>query len=380
MNALLPFGRGGHGQHRRYPEGDQSALCGRSRARRIGFRAGSPTDLLHGEHALIHGDAGNPVCITARIDERDLARSLAASAACSLGPLSHDLLPVRRAFTRSSVIPDREFTRTVFYNECIRPLNGFHSLSIRQIDLPTPVLFSVCRAPRLGDFAAEEAAVLQQLAPHLATVFDLHGRLQAANNQHLALAQVLDRMDCGVIVTDASARPVFVSQRALDITLQSDGLTLGPLGLSGPTPRTTQQLRAAIASVGAADASHHSRHLRLQRPSLRPPLLLTLLPIWRLGLDLPGVPAPRVAVFINDPEIPVMVDRVAVMEAYRLTPRESEIAVLLASGLDLADIAATLSTSRGTAGFHLKRVFEKTGAHSQARLVALMRGFNRSLN
>jgi DNA-binding CsgD family transcriptional regulator len=170
-----------------------------------------------------------------------------------------------------------------------------------------------------------------------------------------------------------------VNRRALDITAQSDGLFLGPTGLSGPTPRHSQRLRAAIASVGA-DTGSQRRQLRLERPSRRPALLLTLLPVWRLGMAIPGVAAPRVAIFITEADLPPAVDAEAVAEAFRLTARESEIAALMAGGLDLTEIAGTLSVSRGTAAFHLNRIFDKTGVRSQAKLVSLIRGFNRVLN
>jgi PAS domain-containing protein len=213
------------------------------------------TDLLRGDHTVVHADASTiapgAVCIAARIDQRDLARSAAASAGCDLGRLSPGLFPVGRVWTRAEMIPDREFARTAYYNECVRPLNGFHSMSIRRIDMPAPFLLTVCRPARAGNFGAEEAAILQRLAPHLATVLELHGRLQAANHQRLALAQVFDQLESGVIVTDASASPIFVNRRALDITARSDGLNLGPTGLSGPTPRHTHRLRATIANIGA---------------------------------------------------------------------------------------------------------------------------------
>jgi DNA-binding CsgD family transcriptional regulator len=341
----------------------------------------SITDLLHGDHAVIHASSNvaTPLCITARVDERELARCVAASVTYDLGRLSLDLAPIGRVWTRTEIMPDREFARTTFYNECIRPLNGFHSLSIRQTDPRIPFILSVCRPERSGDFDAGGATVLQRLAPHVETVLDLRARLQSANQQRLVLAQVFDQLDSGVIVTDASGFPIFVNRRALDITAQSDGLLLGPTGLAGPTPRHTQHLRAVIASVGA-EAGTHRRQLRLERPSRRPALLLSLLPVWRLGMVLPGVAAPRVAIFIKEPDIPVPMDHAALVEAFGLTPRESEIAALMAGGLDLSEIAATLAIGRGTVAFHLNRIFDKTGARSQAKLVSLLRGFNRALN
>ena len=148
-----------------------------------------------------------------------------------------------------------------------------------------------------------------------------------------------------------------------------------PSATAWRSPAATQQLRDAIGAV-AADGASGGRRLRLERPSQRPPLVLTLLPIWRLGAIVPGGgPAARVAIFIKDLGAPLAVDRLAVAEAFRLTPRECEVAVLLADGHDLPRIAAMLGVGLSTVRYHLKRAFEKTGMRSQAALAALIRGF-----
>jgi DNA-binding CsgD family transcriptional regulator len=62
-------------------------------------------------------------------------------------------------------------------------------------------------------------------------------------------------------------------------------------------------------------------------------------------------------------------------DVYHLTQRECEVALLLADGLTVDDIAARLAFGRGTVRTHLTRLFDKTGARSQPALVALVRGF-----
>ena len=96
---------------------------------------------------------------------------------------------------------------------------------------------------------------------------------------------------------------------------------------------------------------------------------------WRLGVELAGIVAPRVAVMIGEADAPRPIDRVAFGDTYRLTTRECEIAVLLGDGLDPQSIAMQLGIGIGTVRHHLKHVFEKTGARNQVALVALMRGF-----
>ncbi|WP_049621162.1 LuxR C-terminal-related transcriptional regulator [Frateuria defendens] len=58
-----------------------------------------------------------------------------------------------------------------------------------------------------------------------------------------------------------------------------------------------------------------------------------------------------------------------------LTRREAVLVILLSDGRDLHDCAQRLAISDGTARNHLKHVFEKTALHSQAALVARLRGF-----
>lgn len=55
-------------------------------------------------------------------------------------------------------------------------------------------------------------------------------------------------------------------------------------------------------------------------------------------------------------------------DAFRLTPREREVAVLAAAGLTNREIAAQLYLSAYTVADHLKAVFTKTGARSRTEL------------
>ncbi|MFS2053586.1 LuxR C-terminal-related transcriptional regulator [Variovorax sp. CT11-76] len=60
------------------------------------------------------------------------------------------------------------------------------------------------------------------------------------------------------------------------------------------------------------------------------------------------------------------------VEAYGLTAREAELAVLLGKGEDLAGAAVQMALSAGTARQYLKQIFAKLGVQRQAELVRLL--------
>jgi DNA-binding CsgD family transcriptional regulator len=53
----------------------------------------------------------------------------------------------------------------------------------------------------------------------------------------------------------------------------------------------------------------------------------------------------------------------------RLTPRQKEIATLIAKGFPDKEIAALLNISPETVAFHLKRAFRKFNLRSRAELI-----------
>lgn len=77
-------------------------------------------------------------------------------------------------------------------------------------------------------------------------------------------------------------------------------------------------------------------------------------------------------VFISDPEVAPRSRQGVLRSLFGLSPTEARITGLLASGAELATIAAQLRMTLGTARFHLKAIFRKTGTSRQADLVRLV--------
>lgn len=345
----------------------------------------SVTDLLQAEHAIVcvpGGADGSCAFATVRMDAAHAALISSAEAA-RLASRMLSGMPTGLAVSWSSIIADREWEKSPLYNEIIRPANGFYSVNAL-LDAPAGEMtgFNFCRPRKAGPFDLGELDKLQALLPHFANVLELRRRLGAAFRENNDLLQVLERMDTGVILTDAASRPSFANGRALGIVAQADGLSLAAGRLSAGFSAATQRLRNAISAASAhapmavPTGTGPGLRLRLKRPSGRPPLLLWLFPIQPLGASTAGNPAPRIAIFITEPDDGPPIDREAIADAFELTPREAAIAALLASGHDLASAAQALAIGIGTARYHLKHVLDKTNTRSQATLVAMLRGFS----
>jgi DNA-binding CsgD family transcriptional regulator len=214
---------------------------------------------------------------------------------------------------------------------------------------------------------------LQRLLPHLTTTMLLRQRLGALERRANVLSEALERLDHGAILCDAHGRPTLINRRAG--VLLGDGLGLGSRSLRAANALASDRLLAAIREAAHSTAGV-ARKIRIPRAAPKPPLLLDIMPVARIS-PADGGRAPCVVIFITEPDAPPDIDSEALADSYRLTPREAEIATLLADGINIAAIAAQLSLAIGTVRLNLKRVFAKTGARSQAAFVALARGFTR---
>jgi DNA-binding CsgD family transcriptional regulator len=334
-------------------------------------------ETMGANHAILYGGGGKEdggFVASAGVEQQQLLRATSPEALQMAAPYLQQGQQLGDVVGLADLTSKRDWDRSVFYNEFVRPMNGYYALAAGRLRYPIdPFTLAVCRSREAPDFDAATIATLRSLLPHFATAVELHLRLHRAASNGAGFTRLLDRLDAGVILACETARPVFANERARRIAGEADGLHLHDDGIAAATPAQTRALREAI--VICAHALAERQRIRLDRPSQRPPLLLSVLPLSRLGVAVPGTRAPRVAIFITEPDAPTAVNGLALADVYHLTQRECTVAMLLADGLTLDAIATHLGVGRGTVRSHLAHLFDKTGAHSQAALVALVRGF-----
>ena len=83
----------------------------------------------------------------------------------------------------------------------------------------------------------------------------------------------------------------------------------------------------------------------------------------------PGEPV--VGLYVTDPERRLSAAAEAVAQLYGLSPAETRLALALARGLRLDEIADEFGISRNTVSYTMKNLFRKTETDRQADLISL---------
>ena len=88
------------------------------------------------------------------------------------------------------------------------------------------------------------------------------------------------------------------------------------------------------------------------------------------------MPSASAAIFVASATTAAPPPIAALTALFDLTPSEARVLDLIAAGQSNAEVAATLGVAVSTVRTHLLRLFDKTGTHRQADLVALVASFS----
>jgi DNA-binding CsgD family transcriptional regulator len=235
-------------------------------------------------------------------------------------------------------------------------------------------IITINRGDAAEEFDAEATRVVGALVPHLRRALARHRRLAVVRAERDGLAAALDRLRAAIVLVDAGGTVVTMNRAADELIARQDGLRVRGRRLHGETSQATAALDEivadAIAIARGQTAAGSARAALPKRSDGRP--------LEALALPLP--PGDQIAaraaaaVFVIDPNEMPVVPTDWLTTRFHLTPAEARIASALARGEELADIAARLRVTTGTARWYVKQILAKTGTKRQADLVRLLVG------
>ncbi|GAB2187763.1 response regulator [Roseibium sp. LAB1] len=184
------------------------------------------------------------------------------------------------------------------------------------------------------------------------------------------MESVLNVLSFGIVLVSFSG-VVFANRAAQEIHMAKDGLVIDRTLHTGSS-QLANDIRQLLANACAAacKGQDHLASLTVPRPSGLRDFLLTVCSLP----DSTGRPndGAKAVVFVSDLEHrPRMRDEI-LAGLFDLTPTEAEVARALVQGRRTDEIAQELSIAQTTVAFHLRNLFDKTGTHRQADLIALL--------
>lgn len=267
------------------------------------------------------------------------------------------------------IMGEREMDRDPVYDwlsrECgLRYYLGTHLPDVGPYRLDT----SIQRTPAQGHVQKRDIELYARIAPHMSQALTLSNIIGSLSAKWQLGLQVLQRLPHGLLVLDRSARVMFANKAAEDIIAAADGIGVAREQITTPRTNDMQRLRRLI---GDALSGSGGGMLRLERPSGLRAYSVFLAPFLD-GDAISFTERPAAVVAILDPERRTKLDPAILQALYGLSPKEAEIALLIAEGLDTRAISARHGTSFETVRQQLKSVFRKMDVSRQQDLVGAL--------
>jgi DNA-binding CsgD family transcriptional regulator len=273
--------------------------------------------------------------------------------------------------THGELMPAGAMLRTEFYNDWARP-QGVHGCMIAKF-MPSGSTGVVCLSMPSGaaDFGSDEVDFVGALTPHLRIAVRTQHLVSGLELQRDAALEVLGRIGHASLFVDASGKVVYANKLAEELLRQGDGLSFRDGALGCASNSSTASLRR-LMFLATRSPTPRGGSLRLERPSGRAPLVVTISPVSGRNLERMSLSDPRALVIASMPEHVSGEKARALQDLFGMTPAEVTVTIAIANGGGVKRCAELLGVAVSTVRTHLHRAFEKTGTSRQAELAFLV--------
>ena len=226
-------------------------------------------------------------------------------------------------------------------------------------------------------WSSERVETLARILPHIRQFVRVRLALVSAQALGATMAELLENTRCGIVQLDRRGRIFEVNERARHLLRKGGGLSVSRGQLRARIMKEDDRLQRILAdALPRSGGTGTSASMTVTRPvDLLPRLVLHVNPVGDRLLH-QGVSEVAAVVLLVEPETCMTSDPELVGSALGLTAAESRVAIMLAGGYTLRDIAALTGRSTGTVRWHLQQIFEKNGISRQVELVQLVRSLS----
>ena len=221
-------------------------------------------------------------------------------------------------------------------------------------------------------WGSSRITMVQRLLPHIQQFVRVRQALVRAEARHTTLTALLDNPRIGVLELDRRGRIMAGNDRAGRILRRGDGLSDQDRMLRARWPADQARLERlvgnALPDTGTVPVSGS---MVIRRSSVVPPFVLHVKPAGVPRAD-HGARHVAVLVLIVEPGRQHRINPGLVAATLELTPGETQVALGLAEGKSVGEMADATGHSKAAIYWHLQRIYQKHSISRQAELVRLV--------
>lgn len=237
-----------------------------------------------------------------------------------------------------------------------------------------PVALNLFRKSGSPAFTQADVGAMEELQPHLRRTLSILLDAPPAAPEISALSQAYSAIDTPVFYLDGDAKVVHLNPSAQALVDDGDGLTLSHGDLKLDNTAAQAELDAALSRVIGDNWTTKFRagaELLAPRPSGARALVLVATPVAANNPIATISARVRCVLFAYEERSDATLGQ-RIQRLYGLTQSEAEIALAVAMGKSLPEVAEERGTKLVTVRTQLSNIMSKTGARRQANLVSMI--------
>lgn len=279
-------------------------------------------------------------------------------------------VPIGSAY-RDRILFGEDFRDSRLWREWMAPQDMYGGMASRVLDVDGSFwMFDIQRGRRQEMFDASEFALFERVVGVMRRVTLLHHQLGGISIEREMAQRALDELSLAVIVVDRAMQFAYANAAGDELLANA----AGPLGLRAGrlwARAVSEQsgLKDLVAKASDLAGARGQMLLRARSGEGRD-VSLCVTPL-SAAYALPG--RMNDVMIVARPLEPAGGGLAAARQMFDLTEAEARLALGLASGLSLTELARQQGIRMTTARTHLARIFWKTGTRQQSQVAALLR-------
>lgn len=310
-----------------------------------------------------------------------ISRILAAAYNAGLGRYDNTFSLMKPVLNDVTVLPLQTLKQNnpAYYQFILKPADiGHISAAYLHNDEDVRIGLAVHRSLRASEYSDNDTRPMQLMAPHICRAVLIQRELGNARGEVRSMMSLISRIPLGMLLITSCGTVTFCNAVAEYVLGRHPALSLTDHKLQAYDRNTQKQLDVALQEVMATVQAHGEqtevvRTVTFEHPHASFPLVLFIAAVTATDDSLMAADEQRYArVYLSDPGGQMNISAAQLAEIFTLTSAEAKVALCLANGLKLAEIAQHNGTTLETVRSQLKAIFHKLGVNTQQDVIRII--------